>query len=82
MNRAEAVALYKEIMNLCESMGSNAFNLMASEKNDPTAKGYQIRMTMSMDTEIKQQITNIAKRHNLALKEEKGEVIIYEPKKT
>ena len=68
-------------MNVCESMGSNAFNLMLSEKNDATAKGYQIRITMSTDSEIKQQITNIAKKHDLAVKEEKGEVIIYKPKK-
>ncbi|MGD0996383.1 MAG: hypothetical protein ABR909_12775 [Candidatus Bathyarchaeia archaeon] len=81
MNRDEAVAIYKEIINVCENMGSNAFNLMLSEKNDATAKGYQIRITMSTDTEIKQQITNIAKKHNLAVKEEKDEVIIYKPKK-
>jgi hypothetical protein len=43
-------------------MGSNAFNLMLSEKNDPTSKGYQIRITMSPDAEIKQQITNIDKK--------------------
>ena len=81
MNRDEAVAIYKEIINVCENMGSNAFNLMLSEKNDATAKGYQIRITMSTDSEIKQQITNIAKKHDLAVKEEKGEVIIYKPKK-
>lgn len=80
MNRDEAVAIYKEIMNLCESMGSNAFNLMLSEKNDSTAKGYQIRITMSEDTKIKQQVANIAKKHSLAVKEEKGEVVIYKPK--
>ncbi len=81
MNRDEAVAIYKEIVNVCESMKLNAFNLMLSEKNDSTAKGYQIRITMSPDTEIKQQITNIAKKHDLAVKEEKGEVIIYKPRK-
>ena len=81
MNRDEAVAIYKEIVNVCESMGSNAFNLMLSEKNDATAKGYQIRITMSPDAEIRKQITNIAKKHDLAVKEEKGEVIIYKPKK-
>ncbi len=81
MNRYEAVAIYKEIINVCEDMGANAFNLMLSEKNDPTSKGYQIRITMLPDAEIKQQITNIAKKHDLSMKEEKGEVIIYKPKK-
>ena len=81
MNRDEAVVIYKEIVNVCESMRSNAFNLMFSEKNDATAKSYQIRITMSPDTQIKRQITNVAKKHDLAVKEEKGEVIIYKPKK-
>jgi len=62
-------------------MRSNAFNLTLSEKNDQTSKGYQIRITMSPDAEIKQHITNIAKKHDLAMKEEKGELIIYKPKK-
>ena len=42
MNRDEAVAVsIKEIVNVCEIMESNAFNLMLSEKNDATAKGYK-----------------------------------------
>jgi hypothetical protein len=80
VNREEAVAIYKEIMNLSENMALNAFNLTLSEKNDPHSKGYQIRIAMSMDPEIKEQITSIAKKHDLAVKEEKGEVIIYKPK--
>jgi hypothetical protein len=82
MNRDEAVAIYKEIVNVCESMRANAFNLRLSEKNDATAKGYQMRITMSPDPEIKQMITNIIKKHNLAMKEEKNEVVIYSPKET
>ena len=62
-------------------MGTNPFKLMLSEQNDPTSKGYQIRITMSPDAEIKQKITGIAEKHDLAVKEETGEVIIYKPKK-
>jgi len=35
-----------------------------------------------LDDEIKQQIKNIAKKHDLVVKEENGEVIIYQPKNT
>ena len=80
MNRDQAVAIYKEIMNLSESMGSNAFDLRLSKKDDPTSEGYKICITLSADHEIKQQITNVAKKHNLAVKEEKGEVIVFKPK--
>ena len=80
MNRAEAVAIFKEIINECKEAGSSAFNLRLSDKNDPTFRGYRIHITMSPDSEIKQQITNITKKHDLAMKEESGEVIIYKPK--
>lgn len=81
MNRVEAVNIYKEIANLSESVGYNAFNLKLSEKNDPTAQNYQIRITMPIDALTNQQITTIAKKYRLEVKEENGEVIVYEPKK-
>jgi hypothetical protein len=80
MKREEAVTVYKEIMSLAECMGSNAFNLKLSKIDDPTSEGYQICITMVSDTEIRQQIAKIAKKHHLAVKEEKGEVIIFKPK--
>jgi len=82
MNRAEAVAIYKEIMNLCESMGSNTFKLVSSPSDKKASTNYEIRITMQEDVAIKQQVANIAKKHNLAMKEKKGEVIIYKPEKT
>ena len=81
MNRAEAVNVYKEIVNLSESVGYNAINLKLSEKNDLIAQNYQICITMPTDALINQQISKIAKKHQLEVKEENGEVIVYEPKK-
>lgn len=81
MNRAEAVNIYKEIVNLSESVGYNAINLKVSEKNDPIAQNYQIRIMMPTDALTNQQITTIAKKYRLEVKEENGEVIVYEPKK-
>ncbi len=80
MNRAEAVNIYKEIVNLSESVGYNAINLKVSEKNDPIAQNYQIRIMMPTDALTNQQITTIAKKYRLEVKEENGEVIVYEPK--
>ena len=80
MNRSEAVNIYKEIVNSSENVGYNAFNLKLSEKNDPTAQNYQIRITMLTDPLTNQQITKIAKKHNLEVKIEDGEVIVYKPK--
>ena len=80
MNRAEAVKIYKEIVNLSETVGYNAFNLKLSEKDDPSAQNYQIRIMMSIDALINQQIISVAKKYNLAVKQENGEVIVYEPK--
>jgi len=81
MKREEAVAVYKEILNLGEQMGSNSFNLKLS-KNDEPSEGYQICITMLSDGLVKEQIANIAKTHNLAVREEKDQVIVYKPKKT
>ena len=80
MNRDEAIALYKEIMNLCPSMGSSAVNLMKSRPDDPVAQGYQVRIRASPDSESEKLIEEIAKKHSLVMKEENGEVIIFKPK--
>ena len=40
MKREEAVAIYKEIMNIAEFMGSNAFLLKLSKIGDPTSEDY------------------------------------------
>ena len=82
MKREEAVAIYKEILKLGEHMGSNSFNLKLSKISDPTSEGYQICITMLSDGLVKEQIANIAKTHNLAVREEKDQVIVYKPKKT
>ena len=80
MNRAEAVNVYKEIVRLSESVGYNGFNLKLSGKNDPIAQNYQIRITMPPDYLTNQQILAIAKKHDLEVKVENGEIIVYKPK--
>jgi hypothetical protein len=81
MNRVQAVNIYREIVNSSEMARFSAVNLKLSEKNDPVAQDYQIRITMPTDPVVNQQITFIAKKHNLEVKEENGEVVVYELKK-
>ena len=81
VNRSEAVNIYKEILNLSEAARYSTFNLKLSDKNDPIAQDYQIHVSMYVDPLTNQQLTSIAKKYNLAVKEERGEVVVYEPKK-
>ena len=80
MNRAEAVALYKEIMNLCEDMRTSAVNLIESKPNNPKVTGYQVHIRTVLSNESAQQIRSIAEKLNLAVIKENGEVVIYKPK--
>ena len=80
MKRQDAVAIFKEILNLSEDMGVKSFNLKLSGENDQTSEGYQIRIAVLSDNLIKQEIENLAKKHHLEVKEDTGEVIVYTPK--
>ena len=79
MNRHEAVAFLKEIINTCENMSPDSVALIHS-MDDQNSTGYQVHIKTVLDSETKQQLRNIAEKHNLVLKEEKGKVIIYKPK--
>jgi hypothetical protein len=80
MNRVEAVALYKEIITLCQDLAATAVSLVESKPDDPTIEGYQIRINATLDTESAKQIKIIARKYKLILKEEKDEIIIFKSK--
>jgi hypothetical protein len=80
LNRTKAVACYKEIAGITESMGSNSFNLVSTKENNFKEKDYQMHITMSMDEVIKQQVIKIAQKHNLAILQEREEIVIFTPK--
>ncbi|GEM_PF-1987869 len=79
LNRFQTVSIYKEIVHLSESVGYNAVNLKLTEKNEAATQSYQLQITMPMNSLIAQQIATIAKKHRLEVKEENGEVMLYEP---
>ena len=80
MKRHEAVAFLKEITNTCENMSPDSVILFHSKMDEQNSTGYQVHIKTVLDSETKQQIRNIAEKHSLALKEEKGKLVIYKPK--
>ncbi len=76
MDRAEALAVLHEILEVCkESVIMNSVSL----DNPPisaTSKGYQIKINCNLDSDAKQCIEPILKKHNLILKKSEGFVII------
>ena len=80
MKRNEAVTFLKEITSTCGSMSPDSVTLFRSKMDDQDSVGYQVHIKTVLDSETKQQIRNIAEKHSLALKEEKGKVVIYKPK--
>ena len=61
-------------------MSPDSVALVNSKLDDQLATGFQVHIQTVLDSETKQQIQTIAAKHNLALKEENGKVIIYQPK--
>ena len=80
MKRNEAVICLKEINLTCQNMSPDAVALVNSKPNDQTSVGYQVHIQTVLDRETKRQIQGIADKRCLALREEKGKVVIYQPK--
>ena len=74
MKRDKAVAIYKQIINFSEGMGTNAFNLNQKGQSDD----YEIRIRNLSNVEL-QELTEIARNNDLSIKQENGEVILYTP---
>jgi hypothetical protein len=80
MKRHEAVTCLREINNSCRQMSPDAIALVNSPTGDQLSTGYQVHIQTILDSETKSQIQSIAQKHSLAMKEEKGKVVIYQPK--
>jgi hypothetical protein len=81
MKREEAVTCLKEITAFCTNMSPNAVTLTDSTQSSLSV-GYQVKIKTVLDVETKQQVQEIAKKYNLALKESEEEIIIYRPKES
>ncbi|MCW3995532.1 MAG: hypothetical protein NWE98_05225 [Candidatus Bathyarchaeota archaeon] len=79
MRRDEAITCLKEIKDTCRDLLADAVALVGS-KPDDLSKGYQVHIKTILDSETKRQVEKIASKHSLALKEEQGKIVIYQPK--
>jgi hypothetical protein len=80
MKRQEAVTCLKEIRVNCSHMSPEIVELINSQPDDQFSTGYQLHIQTLLDQQTKQQIRLIAAKRRLALKEENGRVVIYQPK--
>jgi hypothetical protein len=79
MNKKEACSLLKELLVECK-MDSNSFILMEPIRGDPLADGYKIKINVFVDENRRQQLKKLTKKYDLAVIEEKLEIIVYKPK--
>jgi|WetSurMetagenome_2_1015567.scaffolds.fasta_scaffold137457_2 hypothetical protein len=80
MNRNQAVNYLKDLLKYCNDMSPEALSF----ENPQTAEfdGYYVRIKGAIPEVDKNIVIEIAKKHNLTVKEEKSQVIIFTPKQT
>jgi hypothetical protein len=79
MKRDEAVITLREISETCRDMNGSAVSLINSKPEDAST-GYRLCIKGFLDGNDRMLLRNIAEKRKLAIKEEKDEVIIFQPK--
>jgi hypothetical protein len=82
VKRDEVVTCLKEITVTCTSMSPDSVTLFNSKPDDLDSTGYQVHIKAVLDNETKQRLQNIAEKHSLALREEKGNSLSISLKKS
>lgn len=78
MNRNEAVAYLKDVLNACNDMSPDAVSFETAKNSNST--GYTVRIKGAIHESDRIMVKEIAKRHSLSVREEHGEVVVYRPK--
>ncbi len=78
MNKQEAGSFLKELLAECK-LDSNSFVLVEPNPKDTLSKGYKIRINTVMDSECRQRLRKITKKHDLGVIEEQIQIIVYKP---
>ncbi len=77
MNKSEALAVLHELNDaLKDSVSVSCVSLDGSQVSHILTGGYQITMKCELDSYSRDIIKDIIKRHNLAMKEQNGYVIL------
>ena len=80
MEREEAVAVLKEILNDCRELDGNGICLMPPNTNGISSKGLQVYIKdPNNDKEVISRLKAIADKHNAALQENDGYLVIFRP---
>jgi archaellum biogenesis ATPase FlaH len=82
MNRQEAIALLREILEACRGLiEMNYVSLdLADAQIRKSADYYELHVKWVLDERLRQCLTPILEKHQLSMKESKGSIIIYAPK--
>ena len=78
MNKQEASCVLKDLLAEC-GLDTNSFVLVEPNPKDALSIGYTIRVKAILDNDCRQQLRRLTKNHNLAVIEERSEIIIYKP---
>lgn len=77
MNKSEALAVVHEFYDACKgSVTVSCVSLDGSQVSHVFTGGYQIKMKCELDSCSRDILRGIIKKHNLALKEQDGYVIL------
>jgi hypothetical protein len=79
LKRYEAVTTLREISEACKDMYGSAISLVTSKPEDEST-GYRLCIKASLDGNDKTIVKEIAQKRKLAIREEKDEMVIYQPR--
>ncbi len=78
MERNEAITYLKELLSLCEELSPTSVSF--ENLKDSDSVGYRVRITGAIHESDRQMVRDVAKKHNLALQEDAGGVLVYKPR--
>lgn len=80
MDKAEAIAVLKELFAVCPEIGQAVFVSLDPDNVNVNSKGlYKIRLRINLDRDLKDCIAKILGTHKLEMTETKDFAIIYSP---
>ena len=78
MDRNEAVTCLKELLSLCDELSPSS--VFFENPKDSDSVGYRVHIKGTIHESDRQKVRDVAKKHNLAVQEDAGGVVIFKPK--
>ena len=80
MEKNEADKILIEIVEACENLSLECFNVTEKKLDNSYTSGYAVFIKAFLGNVRKQEVLKIAKNHGLSIREEKEALIVYKPK--